>query len=321
MGQSTLTNTRTFFQAQTHVVTDIYSNTDPMKPLRFPAVFNGSGSGWEGDMERQFFQLLSIVGFGYLPVKQEGQTASIDAASEGTLQFFPYVSYALRYIVTKEMGREDARKIIPMLPRLLKYSSYQTQEVNFWNILNLSFLNAASGGYNVNDGLALCSNVHTCAGAPGITWSNYLGAVSLTVETINQAFNLMLSMPDDRGLQTSRTPVQLVYPIFLHQTATEVMSSYYYPSTDENRVNVVAGTLQPCASEYLTAPANGPYPWWVTSGKGMPGTDAHTMFATTKWDEQRAFYQEDTQSLNHETEFRSAWGAANGRGVVGSQGA
>lgn len=314
---ATLINTRVFFQAQTKIIKTLYSNSAPQKPLRYPTVFNY----FEGDEDRSFFQTMSVIGFGTLAVRAEGQTAEIDASKEGILQMFPFLTFALKYIVSKEMGREDAKRLIPKLPALLRYSSDQTKEFLFWNVFNLAFSAAGSGGYNVDDGLALCSNVHTCAGQPGITWSNYLGPVSCTVETLNQAFTLMGSMPDDRGLTTYRTPQQLIYPLGMHQTAVEVLSSFYYPTSNENRVNSVAGSLTPHAIEYLTAPATGPFPWFVLAGKGALGTDAHTAFVNIKWDEQRSWLSDETQSLNHETEFRAIWGAVTGRGVVGSAGA
>lgn len=317
---ATNTNLRTFFQSQTKIIQTIYSKSAPLKPLRYPTVFNY----FEGDEDRSFWQALSLVGFGILALRQEGQSASIDASKEGVLTMYPWVTYALRYIVTKEMAREDAKKIIPRLPGLLRYSSDQTKEYLFWNVFNLAFTNFAGGGYNMYDGLPLCSNAHTLSGASATgvtTFSNYLGAVSLTVETLNQSFVLMGNLPDDRGLTTYRTPQDLIYPLGLHQTAVEVLASFYYPTSNENKVNSVAGSLNPRAIEYLTSAAAGPFPWFVLAGKGALGTDAHTAFANIKWDEQRAWVDPNTNSLNHETEFRGIWGVVDPRGIVGSAGA
>lgn len=316
-------STKTFFQAQTKIVQTIYSKTAPQKPLRYPELFNSGGS-YAGEYDRQFFQALSIVGFGLLGERKEGQTPEIDAAKEGVLQMFPYVTYALRYIVTKEAAREDPKKLIPKLPPLLKYSSDQTKEYLFWNILNLGFLGAGSGGFNVYDGNPLFYNAHTISGASATgvtTYSNLLGSVALTVETLNLAQTLAANIPDDRGLTTSRTLTDLWYPVGLHQTVVEVLSSFYYPSDSSNRVNSAAGSVKPHAIEYITAASGGPYPWFVTGPKGELGADAHTLFASIKWDENRAFTDDNTLSMIHETEFRASWGAFDGRGAIGSQGA
>jgi hypothetical protein len=127
-------------------------------------------------------------------------------------------------------------------------------------------------------------------------------------------------MPDDRGLQTYRTPQKLIYPPGMHQVVQETLASGYYPTSDENRINAVAGSITPQPIEYLTAAPNGPFPWFVLAAKGDPGQDAHSIFTSVKWDEQRAYYDDPTQSMFHETEFRASWGAIDGRGVVGSSG-
>lgn len=310
-------NTSTYFQAQSKLLNKMYTNSAPFKPLRYPSVFND----YKGDMDRKFFQALSLVGFGTLAERTEGQAASVDASKEGLLSFFPYVTYALRYLVTKEMSREDAKKIIPKLPGQLRYSSDQTKEFLFWNVFNLAFNSVVA----MADGQPLCSNAHPLQGAsaqPGVTaYSNLLGAVSLTTDTLQQAYVLMADIPDDRGLLSYRTPQQLIFPLGLQQTATEVLSSLYYPTSNENRVNAVAGSITPMPIEYLTSAAGGPYPWFVLAGKGEPGTDAHTVFANVKWDEQRSWMDENTQSLVQETEFRAVWGAIDARGIIGSMGA
>jgi hypothetical protein len=310
-------NTRTYFNAQVKLLDKIYSNSAPFKPLRYPSVFNM----YKGDADRSFFQTMPLVGFGTLSEKTEGAVPVVDYSKEGTPSLFPYVSYALRYIVTKEMTREDAKHIIPKLPGQLRYSSDQTKEFLFWNVFNLAFNNAVTLG----DGQPLCSAAHPLLGAssqPGINgYSNLLGNVSLTTDTLQQAYVLMADIPDDRGLKSYRTPQQLIYPLGLDQTAKEVLSSSYYPTSDENRVNVVAGSIQPMPIEYLTANPAGPFPWFVLAGKGDPGTDAHTVFADVKWDEQRSYVDDPTNSMIQETEFRAVWGAVDARGIVGSSGA
>jgi hypothetical protein len=310
-------NTRTFFNAQSKLLNKLYTNSAPFKPLRYPSVFNN----YQGDKERQFFQAQSLVAFGTLSEKTEGAVPSVDFAKEGVLSMFPYVSYALRYIVTKEMTREDAKHIIPKLPGQLRYSSDQTKEFLFWNVFNLAFNTAVT----LADGQPLCSSSHPLQGQssqPGITtYSNYLGAVSLTTDTLQQAFVLMGDIPDDRGLISSRTPQQLIYPLGLDQAAKETLNSSYYPTSDENRVNVVAGSVECMPIEYLTANGNGPFPWFVLAGKGEPGSDAHSVFCDVKWDEQRSYVDDPTMSMIQETEFRAVWGAIDARGVVGSAGA
>jgi hypothetical protein len=313
---SSVINTRTYFQLQSKLVQKAYTNSAPMKPLRYPSVFNS----YEGDYERQFFQYLSLVGFGTLAEKTEGQVPAVDVSKEGLLSFFAYTSYALRYIVTKEMIREDAKSVIGKLPGLLRYSSDQTKEYLFWNVFNFAF----NGAVALADGQPLCSTAHPLQGAsviPGVdSYSNDLGAVPLTVETLEQAYILLSTIPDDRGLLSYRTPVKIIYNPVMHQIVQETLGSGYYPTSDENRINAVAGSIGYQPVEYITASGN-ISPWFVCAGMGEPGTDSHSVFASVKWDEQRAYYDEPTQSMIHETEFRAVWGAVDARGIVGSSGA
>lgn len=314
---SNLINSRTYFQAQTKQLNKIYTNSTPTEPLRYPSVFNS----YEGDPAHGYLQMMSLVGFGVLDELTEGQAAAVDASKEGLVSFFPYVSYALKYQVTKIMMREDAKRIIPKLPGLLRYSSDQTKEFLFWNVFNLAFNPAIP----LADGQPLCSNAHPLQGSsaqPLVTsYSNFLGAVSLTVETLQQAYILMANIPDDRGLITHRTPSQLIFPLGLQQTASELLSSSYYPTSNENRINAVAGSITPMPVVYLTAAAGGPFPWFVLAGKGEPGQDSHSVFASVKWDEQRSWMDEQSENMFQSTEFRAVWGTVDARGVVGSLGA
>ena len=313
---SSLVNTATYWRSQSILAMKEYSNSAPQKPLQYPAVFNV----YAGDPDRKFFQYLSLVGFGTLFVRGEGQAPHIDTPSEGNLSYFAYTTFALAYRVTKEMMREDAKSIIPKLPGLLRYSSDQTKERIFWNVFNYAFSTAVQ----LADGQPLCSTAHPLKGAssqPGVnSYSNFLGAAPFTVESLQSAFLLMSTIPDDRGLLTSRTPMKVVYPPGMHQVVQEVLNSGYYPSTDENRINAVAGSIDYMPTDYITANPTGPFPWFVLAANGEPGQDAHTIFQSIKWDEQRAFPDPQTQSMTHETEFRASWGAVDGRGIVGSLG-
>src|SRR6266536_2759473 len=132
---SSFMNTSTFFLAQSKLLNKIYTNAGSAIPLRYPSVFNS----YEGDADRRFLQMLSLIGFGVLSERTEGQSASVDFSKEGLESYFSYTTFALRYGVSKEMSREDAKKIIPKLPSLLRYSSDQTKEFMFWNVFNLAF--------------------------------------------------------------------------------------------------------------------------------------------------------------------------------------
>jgi hypothetical protein len=313
MAVNTMT-TREFFQANSSIVMKLYSNSTPMEPIVYPELFND----WDFPEDRSFATVLSIAGFGVLQERTEGALPAVDVAREAARSSFAWTTYALRYFVSKEAMREDPKSLIPKLPGLLRYSSDQTKEFLIWSILNFAFNPAVPLAVN---GLPLISANIPCAANPAVTFSNLLLNVGLSVDALQAAIDLMAIMPDDRGvLLTSKTPRKLVFPTYLRKQATQTLQSFYYPGTSQNDVNPVAGVVDPLAVKYITAPFGGPYPWFVTAGKGELGTDAHALFASVKWDEQEAHYDEDRKGMVHETEFRIMYDAVEQRGIVGSQG-
>lgn len=308
-------NARNWFQSQSKSLVKVFDKTNPLAPILYTEWLNTL----EGDADRSFFQVLPFYGFGMLQYLEDGGSPALDQGGEGTPAFFPYVQYALKYGITKPGRKEDPYRINAKLPKFLKYASDQTWENLLWNILSQSFNQA---GAAIWDGQALCSTAHTLAGQPGVTYSNSLGNVALTPETLQQAFVLMATLPDDKNLASWRTPKQLITVPSYQRVAEEVTGSAYYPWSNENRPNVVYGKVKPLITRYVPAPVNGPFPWWVSAGKGDLGMDAHASFVSFKWkDEQKVWYDEDTDVMYHKIESRLTWGSVDGRGLVGSQGA
>jgi len=311
---ASLNSTNNLFQSQSKVLWKVFEKTTPEAPPIWDRWFNS----WEGDPERSFFQILPFYGFGPLALKYEGQAPALDQAGEGTASMFPYSTYSLKYGITQEANDEDPMKINGRLPRLLRFAEDQTVELLLWNQLNQAF----NSNVTIWDGQPLCSTAHPLASTPGITYSNSLGAVALTPETLQQTEILMATLPDDRNLATYRTPKMLILPPPLQKTGEEIIGSAYYPYTNENRINVQQDKLEPLVVRYLTYSAAGPYPWFVTAGKGDPGADAHLVFVSFKHrHRQKIWLDEDTGNIYHKTEMRLTQGAADGRGIVGSQGA
>lgn len=306
--------TNSFLQAQTKVLVKVFDKSNPEGPEMFSRWFND----WDGDKARSYFQFLPIYGFGAPQLKIEGDDTAMDAGGEAIPSMFPYSSFALKYGITFESRLEDPHNINAKFPRLLRFAADQGVELNTWQTLNQAF-NAI---VPIWDGLPLCSATHTLAGPQGGTYSNYLGAVSLTVETKTQADILMATIPDDRGLATWRTGKWLIVPTGLWQTAEEITGSKFYPNSDENRINVQFGKCEPLVVRYLQPNIGaGPFPWFMTAGQGEIGTDAHPCFVSMKVrHSQEIWYDNDARTLYHSTLDRYVFGAGDGRGIVGSQG-
>lgn len=273
-------------------------------------------NSYDGDNDRSFVQFLSLYGFGTLFQRKEGMGPHFDTPGEGRRYQVNYRTWALAYRVTKEMMMEDPKRIIKQLPKMLRKSSDQTKERLFWSMLNYAFLNSVPYA----DGQPLASFNHPLTGpssTPGVnSYSNYLGNVPYTVETSQEAQYLMVTIPDDRALLNTIRPKTLVYPIGMHQVAQEINNSGYRPGDNSNSVNVAAGAFDLMPTDYLNAPLDGPFPWFVFAEKGQPGDAAHSMFYSIKYDTQKNFVDPLTESILYKTEFREIHGVVEARGIV-----
>lgn len=305
--------TNTWFNSQAKAALTVFDKTNPMAPVLYTEWLNTL----EGEADRSFFQALPFYGFGQFQLLPEKGSPALDQGGEGTPVFYPFVSYALKYGVSKPGRREDPYKINPRLPKFLKYAEIQTRENLYWNILTQSMNSAVP----IWDGQALCSQTHKLAG-DGATYSNLLGNVAFTVESFQQALVLMATLPDDRNLASWRSPKWGISVPGYQRVMEEVLGSRYYPHSDENRVNTAYGKVDPLIVRYIPSQPNGPFPWWISSGKGELGADAHASFVSLKYAfEQKVWYDDDTDVMYHKSEFRSTWGSVDGRGLVGSGGA
>ena len=310
--------TNTWIQSQTKQIKAAYLRSTPEAPPLYQVWFNI----WGNDARRSFLQYLSYIGFGYLSVKIESAAPAADQAMEGTPSMFPFFTMGLEYGLSLESLQEDPLNLNARLPRQLRFSEEQTKEVTFWNTLNQAF----NANVPLWTGLSLCNANQPLQGpvtASTNTFSNTLGATALTPESLEQAFILMEVLPDDRGLATFKTPKMLLAPPGLHRQMEEVLGSAYYPYSAENRINVVKDKVEPLVVRYLNpAQGTGPFPWFVTAGKGELGDDAHSCFVSFKWQNRQTVYVDQrTNNIYHKTEFRSTFGGVDPRGIVGSQGA
>lgn len=301
-----LTNTN--FQSQSKVLKGIYSNENREAPPHFPKVFNI----YDNEPARSFMTFLPITNLGPLAQKNEGAAPLFDALAEGDSSTFNFQTYSLAYKITEEANLEDPHGIFKKLPKYLAKSERVTKDLLIYQILNLAF----TAGVNLPDGLALCATAHTSPRAA--TQSNILANTALTPESLQAAFIDFQTLTDDAGLPSYRTPRQLVVPPQLHKIGQEILGSEYYPYSDENKKNVVEGTVELIVSRYITSTTA----WFVLAGKGDLNDDTHSMFASFKWQNKQTVWEDgETGNINHRTSFRIAFGTVGFRGVVGSQGA
>jgi hypothetical protein len=303
-----------FIQSQAKVITTIFDNSTPEAPPLWDGFFNE----WDGDEVRSFFQFMPVFGFGTLGSVPEGGAVPLDAGGEGIPSFFPYTTLGLKYGVSLVGRTEDPKGISKKFPRFLRYAEDQTIEFAAWNIL----IQGWNPSVTLWDNQPLFSTTHLLQGT-NATYNNNLANTGLSVESWQAACSLLAISLDDRGLGTFRTPFWLCGPVGLQQQIEEITTSKFYPYSDENRKNIAYGKTQPYISRYLQPQIGvGPFPWYVTAGKGEIGSDCHAMFLSFKYrHSQEVWYDNDTRNLYHSTITRFTLGTGDGRGQVGSQGA
>lgn len=323
---ASIINTKTSKQAASKVLERAFTNRAQKVPPLYHKFFNVITT----DPKRNFATFLPIAEMGTLRFKIEGAGPEYDQPFELIPTTFNYFTYALAATVTEEAQLEDPINLMGKLPAMLADSEQQTKDLTFWNTINLGFaLNSANqAGYLMADGQPLFSAVHPLApvssqaqgvvSAIGQTFSNYLGAVQLTPEALQQVYILFETLLSDRGLPSRRTPVWLLVPPQLAKTAEEILGSPYAPYNNQNTINTERETLKLLVVRYFTSPTA----WFVASAPGDLEGDSHSLIVAHKWENRVSTWMDpQTKNFNIQTSYRSTYGAIGWRGIVGSLGA
>jgi hypothetical protein len=298
-----------FYQISTKVVHGIYEKQVKKMPVLYPELFNVV----DPDSDRPFWTVIPITGLSTYGIQPEGQAPTFDEAFEGLPSTFVFVSYGLAYRITDEGRMETAKVALARLPKMLAYSEQITKELLLWNVMNLAFNAAVLGP----DGQPLASTAHPLQQAPGATVSNSGGTLAFSPEALQNAFIHFMTLVDDRNLPIYRTPVDLWVPPQLQKAAEEVLGSTHYPFSSENKVNIQEGRLNLHVIRYITSTTQ----WAVTAGHGDVEGDTHSIVVAYKYQNRQHEWLDDaTDSFNHKSKFRLAYGFIDWRGFWSSQG-
>lgn len=304
---SIITN-NTFFRLTSTVVTKKYSNTVKKETETYSDIFNELPAD-----KRPFIQLQRYTGMGLMSQFIDGNPVVYDSPSETGSFFATYLKYGLGYKYTEDANDDDYAQMLGKLSEMLAYSRIITEEYLYWNILNQAFNSGVTG----NDGVSLVNTAHPINKLPGQNQSNSGGTMALSPEAIFAAKIAFKSLVDERGLPITRTPEWLICPLELEMGAREMLGADKYPYSDENRPNIQKGALKLKVSRYLASTTA----FFITAGKGEPGTDCHPMFVSHKYkDRQQTWTNKETSTFGHKAYFRSIWGFFDWYGVWGSQG-
>ena len=261
---------------------------------------------------KAFEEDVMVSSFGLAPVKNEGEAIQYDSEQQGFISRYTHVTYALGFIITKEMFDDDQYDIVGQRrAQALARSLRQTKETIAANVYNRAFNSSYTGG----DGKELLATDHP--NVAGGTWANELTtAADLSEAALEQAIIDMMAWTDDRGLLIAAMPEKLIVPPELIFEAERILESPLRVGTSDNDANALKNL--------------GKFRGGVTVNHYL--TDADAWFIRTNVDNSMKYFERkgdsfaedndfDTDNAKFKASFRCSFGWSDPRGLFGSPGA
>jgi len=184
---------------------------------------------------KAYEEYMGVSGFGLAQIKPEGHPIAMDTMRQGFTTRGTNVTYALGFIITRELYEDDQYdKISAQRSRALAFSMRQTKEIVAANIINRAY----TSGYTFGDGQVLCSASHP--NVAGGTFSNTLAVASdLNQAALEQMAIDISNFTDDRGLKIAVMPKKLlIHPSNMFEAERILKSSLEY-DTANNAINAL----------------------------------------------------------------------------------
>lgn len=260
---------------------------------------------------RKYEEDVGYSGFGLASVKTEGAPITYDSERQGFTSRYTHVTYALGFIVTREMFEDDLYDVVGQKKaKALAFSMRQTKETVAANVYNRAFNSSYTGA----DGLELCSAVHL--NVAGGTYANELAtAADISEAALEQACIDISNLLDDRGLKIALRPKTLIIPVNLQFDVTRILKSTGQVDTADNNLNALKtmGMIpEVVVNHYLTDTDA----WFIrtSAGDGMK-------YFERRGDEFGMDNDFDTENAKFKATARYSFGWSDPRGIFGSPGA
>lgn len=263
--------------------------------------------------KRAYEEDVQTTGFGLAAVKPEGSGIAYDDSTQGFITRYNPVTYALGFVITKEMVEDDLYGVIgPKRAKALAFSMRQTKEQVAANVYNRAFNSTYAGG----DGLELLSTAHV--NYTGGTYANELTtAADLSEASLEQACIDIAKLKNDRGLNISLMGDCLIIPVDLMFEAHRILQTQFRVGTSDNDVSALY--------------AMGKFPGGVKVNHYLTDTDAWFIRTNLRQDGLKYFSRREKQfTMDNEWETenakfkateRYAFGWTDPRALFGSPGA
>ena len=274
-------------------------------PVEWTKLFEKNSSN------RKFEEDVGYSGFGLASVKSEGAPITYDSERQGFTARYVHVTYALGFIVTREIFEDDLYDVVGQKKaKALAFSMRQTKETVAANVYNRAF----NSTYTGPDGLELLSTAHL--NVAGGTFSNELTtAADVSEAALEQACIDIANLLDDRGLKIALRPKTLIIPIQLQFDVTRILKSTGQVDTADNNLNALKtmGMIPEVVVNHYLTDADA---WFIrTSARdGMK-------YWTRREDEFGMDNDFDNENAKFKATSRYSFGWSDPRGLFGSPGA
>lgn len=260
---------------------------------------------------KAFEEDVGVSSFGLAVQKSEGAPISYDSERQAFITRYQHVTYALGFIITREVMDDDQYSIVGQRKAQgLAFSMRQTKEIVAANVYN----RYNTSGYTGGDGVTLLSTSHpTLAGG---TWSNQIAtAADISEAALEQAVIDIAGFTNDRGLLIAVRPKTLVIPRQLMFEAKRILGSDGRVGTDNNDLNAIKnmGLIpETVVNHYLTDTDA----WFIRTD--VPHGMKYFERRADAFDMDNDF---DTENAKYKATARYSFGWTDARGIYGSPGA
>ena len=241
-----VTNTQSFAELLAPGLLAIYGDEYKQHPEEYSAYLQV-----ENAPKRAYVDTLSMTGLGLASVKAEGKGIDYDEALQGYTHRITYVTYALGFIVTREMYEDDLYGKIRAFPKFQARSLRHTVEIIGANNLN----RATTSGYTGADGQVLASLTHPLIGG-GNFQNRPTNYADLSMTSYQQALMDIAVWVDDKGLYIAAKPKLLVYSAagMNDWTAKQLLGSEKDPENSTNAINPAKNDVKAKKLHWMTDP-------------------------------------------------------------------
>ncbi len=252
---------------------------------------------------------VTFAGLGLLGLKAEGQSADLDSGTESYPRVYTHLTYALRYMITREAREDDLYGPVMRMGSELGNAAVYTQEIQAMGPFN----NSAATQYTAGGtGYPLLSTTHFRQDDG--TWSNKL---SSGADLSNESLDTLLTQVrtgtlDHRGHKKMIRPKYLMVGPSDQRLAQRIIRSSQIQGSNDNDVNPFKDDqLEVITMTHMTDDGR----WYLVADKGD---------TTLNWFDRRKISSDQdsdpagTQNVWHMVSYRASNGITAAQGIWGS---